>query len=79
MSINDGGDIQIIYEKLQGKSYQCFCGDIVPCIPLYGYPHDGGEADKLGEKFWLYQKCGKCGYAMALWKIMKKLVETVIA
>lgn len=41
--------------------------------PIVGYPHDGGQKDKEGHKWWLYVHCPdpKCGYDTAIWKVAR--------
>ena len=41
--------------------------------PIVGYPHDGGQKDKEGHKWWLYVHCPDpiCGYDTAIWKVAR--------
>ena len=78
MSPSMGGEIAEVFDKVANKRFICLgpCHKDLPADGLVGYPHDGGHADEDGNKWWLYVKClnDKCGYATAVWKIIKNQI-----
>jgi len=81
LTTNDGGDIEKQIRELLGKQFTCvgMCNKPLPADAVWGYPHDGGEADANGVKYWMYVKCHRCHYATSLWKIKKHLINEVPA
>ncbi len=70
-----GGEVAVELDKLSGVQFRCIgiCGKTIAALPLYGYKHDNGYADKNGEKWWLFVHCPYCGYDTAIWKLPKRL------
>ena len=50
---------------------KCLCGfDLSRELLVYYVPHrDGWTVKGEEQKVWLYVKCPKCGYDMAIWKM----------
>jgi len=60
------------YESIKfGHGTRCLCGYDLRNEPIVYYiPHgDGWTIREEKEKVWLYVKCPKCGYDMAIWKM----------
>ena len=76
-----GGELGEMIHKLQGKTFQCTCRkhkktweqNTITLKSFLAYPHDGGLADKDGNKWWLYHTCPHCSYDWSWWKIDNKL------
>jgi hypothetical protein len=69
MSLADGGEVAEIIERYDGSVFACHCDNYIHLNEnsFRGYPHEGGVPDKNGKTWWLYVRCGRCGYDMA-WK-----------
>jgi hypothetical protein len=59
------------YGSMEKRTTKCLCGFDLKDEPIIYYvPHDAGWTVKgEKEKAWLYVKCPKCGYDMAIWKM----------
>ena len=57
--------------RKQYTNTKCLCGaDLSRELIFYYGPHrDGWTVQNESFKVWLYVKCPKCGYDMALWKM----------
>ena len=57
------------------KKPTCICGTTLKGGGInYWGPHDGGvHVEGETEKQWVYVHCSKCGYDMALHKILREL------
>ena len=68
-------NLESLARLIDEKKPTCICGRTLKGggIDHYG-PHDGGvHVEGYTEKRWVYVHCSKCGYDMALWKIMREL------
>jgi hypothetical protein len=73
-----GGEIKELLDKIKDKEFSCTCslwrGKKKQVLDSFlGYPHDGGLADKDGNKWWVYYRCKVCGYDWSFWKITNRL------
>ena len=67
---NIGGELGEFITKLEGKYFTCrMCGTKQKVCGWLGYPHDGGLADKDGNKWWIYLECDKCHYEWSFGKV----------
>ncbi len=58
-------------ERLGGK---CLCGYRFKSGDVRCYPHGGGVlVDDFNYPVWVYFHCPRCGYDMALWKILNRV------
>jgi len=55
-------------EYVNREKATCHCGTDLSQGDVYGYEHDAGWDTARG-CMWLYVRCPKCGYEMALWKM----------
>jgi hypothetical protein len=78
-SVNEnlGGEIGKIIEELKDKKIRCSCGRNFIIGSWFAYDHDGGVADKDGNKHWLYHECPYCNYQWSWWKLQRRVAETV--
>lgn len=59
----DGGEIKEFIEKYENKKYICSGhhtkkqNNVHTANTFYGYLHDGGLADKNGDKWWVFVYC----------------------
>ena len=74
MNSRVGGEAGEVMTKLLGKSLECTCGKKITIGQFLGYPHDGGYADKNGDRWWLYVHCKKCNYDWALHKLENRIL-----
>lgn len=67
----DPGTAQKFKDQFDPEKTHCLCGFPLMNEPiLYYVPHESGWAiPQETEKVWLYVKCPKCGYDMAIWKL----------
>lgn len=78
-----GGPVGEMAAKLLGRRFECQGNcvwkkesiSIKLIDKLYGYPHDGGLADKDGKKWWLYYHCKECNYDTSWWKIENRIAK----
>jgi hypothetical protein len=60
-----------LYGNIESRKPLCLCGYDLSKEPIVYYvPHsDGWTVEGETQKVWLYVKCPKCGYDMAIWKM----------
>ena len=70
-----GGEIGDMIKSLFRKQFQCTCHNkkMIRLETFVAYPHDGGLADKDGNKWWLYVTCPHCGYEWSWHKLQNRL------
>jgi len=59
------------YGVVDNRATLCLCGYDLRNEPIIYYvPHSSGWTIKgENDKVWLYVKCPRCGYDMAIWKM----------
>jgi len=64
-------EAQEFRKQYDPKRTRCLCGHDLSKEPIIYYvPHsDGWTVQGEKTKAWLYVKCPKCGYDMAVWKM----------
>lgn len=73
-----GGELGDMIDRLSGNDFDCTCShsfELGRDTNFVGYIHNGGLADKVGVKYWLYTVCPDCGYQWAWHKIEAILVR----
>lgn len=78
ISTTDGGEIEEILNRLTGEAFKCTCGKTNELDRFIAYPHDGGIADKDGNKWWVYWHCPDCHYEWSWHKLIRRLDDHII-
>lgn len=71
-----GGELGDMIDLLSGKEFECTCGhgfELGDENDFVGYLHEGGLADKVGAKWWLFTTCPECEYQWSWVKIENRL------
>ncbi len=72
---NLGGEIEVLIKRTQGKKFLCpSCGTIQYACGWLAYPHDGGLADKDGNKWWVFLECEHCNYGASWHKVERRIL-----
>jgi len=67
-------DLHQIANIIQKAGAKFFCGEPIHAGTVETYDHEGGVKVTGYEKLqWVYFVCPKCGYQMALWKLIHQL------
>lgn len=66
-----GGEVAEFLEQWAGETIKCFgvCHKEREMVSFKGYEHDGGLADKDGNRWWVYFECPKCRYGHSFAKM----------
>ena len=66
-----------IGERVEALGGACLCGYRFRAVDVLCYgPHSGGvKVDDYPYPVWVYFHCPRCGYDMALWKILNRALR----
>jgi len=71
---NEEISISGLRKLIDEKQPKCLCGTALRGDNVTYRPHEGGvRIQGMTGPQWVFVRCDKCGYNMALWKISKKL------